>query len=234
MRSFVFLATTAFVFLDVSVAIAQISCDSLWLNRNAIYKDAGYCFKTPKAIETFGSAGCRFDDIKDLPLSDRDRQVIDEIARTERLVGCGGAGAPSSAKRAATRGFSYQEITMRIDLTPAARKKLVENGETISWSARYYGNSKRSEGANPFGDVFLGETNGDVGPEIVLALVPGGMFDARGVDRIYDRDPQVNINIFSSRRVFKYNVLSCDTPQDSVAELAKQVQPVKCGLIGER
>ncbi|WP_456677212.1 DUF4238 domain-containing protein [Bradyrhizobium sp. RDM12] len=39
---------------------------------------------------------------------------------------------------------------------------------------------------------------------------------------------------YSSRKVFKYNVLDCSGPQDSVVELAKEVQVVRCKVIGER
>jgi YARHG domain len=30
--------------------------------RNWIYKENGYCFKTPKAIKAFGNAGCLYAD----------------------------------------------------------------------------------------------------------------------------------------------------------------------------
>ena len=34
------------------------SCDSLWYFRNQIFSEAGYCFKTDRAIEAFGNDGC--------------------------------------------------------------------------------------------------------------------------------------------------------------------------------
>ncbi|KQP55115.1 hypothetical protein ASG40_08925 [Methylobacterium sp. Leaf399] len=69
-------------------ARADFPCDELWGERNAAYKDAGYCFKTPKAIRAFGNAGCRYDEIGDVPLSSRVRAKIAEIQRQERLNGC--------------------------------------------------------------------------------------------------------------------------------------------------
>src|SRR5207249_301574 len=36
------------------------SCDDLWVARNTIYKNRGYCFKTQRAISYFGNAGCRY------------------------------------------------------------------------------------------------------------------------------------------------------------------------------
>jgi hypothetical protein len=60
-------------------------------------------------------------------------------------------------------------------------------------------------------------------------------FDRRLLDKIYDRTPEVNVNVFSSRNVFKFNILGCGGhPQDRVVELAKQPQTMRCKLIGER
>ncbi|MGU3538756.1 YARHG domain-containing protein [Methylobacterium sp. A54F] len=70
-------------------ARAAFPCDELWGERNAIYKDAGYCFRTPRAIRAFGNADCRYDDIADVPLSARNRADIAEIRRQERANGCG-------------------------------------------------------------------------------------------------------------------------------------------------
>src|SRR5947209_17261208 len=37
--------------------LANLSCRQLWYERNAIYAQFGYCFKTEQAIRTFGR-GC--------------------------------------------------------------------------------------------------------------------------------------------------------------------------------
>ena len=71
----------------VSSAQAQ-SCDTLWYQRNAFYKSAGYCFKTSRAISAFGNAGCQYDNQNDVPLSANVRASIAEITRLERLNGC--------------------------------------------------------------------------------------------------------------------------------------------------
>jgi hypothetical protein len=64
------------------------SCAELWQNRNQIYKDQGYCFRTPRAIRVFGNGGCRFDEINDVPLSANQRQDIRDIAFHERQKRC--------------------------------------------------------------------------------------------------------------------------------------------------
>lgn len=63
-------------------------CDDLSYQRNAIYKAAGYCFKTAAQIRIFGNAGCMYDDQADVPLSARDRAAVAGIVRQERDYGC--------------------------------------------------------------------------------------------------------------------------------------------------
>jgi hypothetical protein len=66
----------------------SLSCDQLWHQRNSIFKSAGYCFHTPRAIRVFGNAGCAYDNQFNVPLSERDRQVVEAIVRFERTKGC--------------------------------------------------------------------------------------------------------------------------------------------------
>ena len=81
------LACLALLLLAVP-ARAQFACDELWGERNAIYKAAGYCFQTPRAIRAFGNAGCQYDDVAAVPLSARNRARIADIRRAERANGC--------------------------------------------------------------------------------------------------------------------------------------------------
>ena len=73
--------------LAVSLARAQ-SCEDLWVERNAIYKQAGYCFKTRRAIAYFGNSGCSYDTEESVPLSSRQRARIARITAEERAQGC--------------------------------------------------------------------------------------------------------------------------------------------------
>jgi len=63
-------------------------CKDLWSMRNQIYKSNGYCFRTSKAIQAFGNAGCRFDKLSLVPISATDRQVLSDIRKSERRQGC--------------------------------------------------------------------------------------------------------------------------------------------------
>lgn len=74
--------------LAVASPAAAQSCGDLWYQRNAIYKAAGYCFRTPRGIRAFGNAGCQYDDEADVPLSARQRGEVAEIRATERGLGC--------------------------------------------------------------------------------------------------------------------------------------------------
>ncbi|GLK75215.1 hypothetical protein GCM10008171_04690 [Methylopila jiangsuensis] len=69
-------------------AAAQSACAELWGERNAVYARAGYCFKTDRAIRAFGNAGCQYDRLEDVPLSDRERARVRDIQREERLLRC--------------------------------------------------------------------------------------------------------------------------------------------------
>jgi hypothetical protein len=71
-----------------AASIAHASCASLWYERNQVYKDAGYCFVTARAIRAFGNAGCSYDDINDVPLSPNQRAVVQDIVAQERRMGC--------------------------------------------------------------------------------------------------------------------------------------------------
>jgi hypothetical protein len=63
-------------------------CHELWVMRNQIYKDNGYCFKTVKAISYFGNGGCAYKSESSLPMSKQDRRVISDIKRSEARQGC--------------------------------------------------------------------------------------------------------------------------------------------------
>jgi YARHG domain-containing protein len=68
------------------IASAQGVCEQLWLERNQIFADAGYCFKTERAIRVFGR-NC-------VPpygrLSGNAQARVDNIQRQERRNGCPG------------------------------------------------------------------------------------------------------------------------------------------------
>ena len=64
------------------------SCEELWVMRNQIYKDRGYCFKTERAITYFGIGGCLHDSEDSLPLLKSERRLVRDIEASEGRQGC--------------------------------------------------------------------------------------------------------------------------------------------------
>ena len=69
------------------VASAQ-SCQDLWIERNTYYKQAGYCFKTSRAISYFGNGGCFINEESLVPFPPQVRARINQIVRLERASNC--------------------------------------------------------------------------------------------------------------------------------------------------
>ena len=64
------------------------TCKDLWMRRNTLFQDGGYCFQSPRAIKQFGNAGCQYDDESAVPLSDYARDDIRQIKAAEKAKGC--------------------------------------------------------------------------------------------------------------------------------------------------
>jgi hypothetical protein len=71
-----------------AMPVDAMSCKQLWVKRNAIYKANGYCFKTAKAINYFGNAGCSIDDMSAVPLSKKEMQRVLTFKHWEEVNGC--------------------------------------------------------------------------------------------------------------------------------------------------
>ncbi len=87
-RAAILLAAAIMLVLGVGAAQAQsyryMSCSDLWYARNAIYADAGYCFKTARARSVFGR-GC-FPPFGQL--SPWQQRQVNDIQRWEGIRGC--------------------------------------------------------------------------------------------------------------------------------------------------
>jgi hypothetical protein len=75
---------------SISATQAEVSavCQQLWVERNSYYKAHGYCFKTSRAIEFFGNAGCMYEKEEALRFSPAEQKRIADIMREERRNGC--------------------------------------------------------------------------------------------------------------------------------------------------
>jgi hypothetical protein len=68
--------------------LGELSCDQLWLRRNSIFKEAGYCFKTPRSINALGNAGCRYNNEYEIRLTPQQKALVEEIQGVEQNKGC--------------------------------------------------------------------------------------------------------------------------------------------------
>ena len=64
------------------------NCEFLYTMRNGVDRSHGYCFKTAKAIATFGNEGCSIDNANNLGLNSIERGNAALIARAETIKGC--------------------------------------------------------------------------------------------------------------------------------------------------
>jgi hypothetical protein len=63
-------------------------CFRLWVERNAIYKDHGYCFHSWRARSYFGNGRCAFAYDSEVPLSYGAAARIADIQEQEYAYGC--------------------------------------------------------------------------------------------------------------------------------------------------
>ena len=68
--------------------LKKLGCQPLWEVCNWIYKENGYCFKTPKTIKAFGNAGCLHDDVTQVPLNQYEQYNVKAIRKVETQKGC--------------------------------------------------------------------------------------------------------------------------------------------------
>jgi hypothetical protein len=71
-----------------AMPVDALSCQQLWVKRNAIYKVNGYCFKTTRARNYFGNAGCYIDEMDDVHMSKSEMQKVLLYKHWETVNGC--------------------------------------------------------------------------------------------------------------------------------------------------
>ncbi len=64
------------------------NCEFLYVMRNQIYAQHGYCFQTPRAIATFGNAGCVSSNVNALGLSAIELGNAATILQAEQAMRC--------------------------------------------------------------------------------------------------------------------------------------------------
>ncbi len=72
------------IIISVQPAMAA-SCYDLWYERNSIYNDNGYCFKTQLGQDEFDNSDCTTDNVR---LSRSEQRQVDRIKNEEYNRGC--------------------------------------------------------------------------------------------------------------------------------------------------
>jgi hypothetical protein len=68
--------------------LRRLSCENLWLVRNAIYDDNGLCFRTARGQDHFDNSDCYIDDPGAVRLNTFERGNVTRIVQVEREKAC--------------------------------------------------------------------------------------------------------------------------------------------------
>lgn len=159
-----------------------------------------------------------------------ERDTTTPAASTEAAGGSPQAGQESQPGVEAGRFNSYQ---VDVTLSPQARARLQEGGETIIVDADYYGAPVQAamDLADDVGRLDLGRAQRE------LAGAGSANFDGSGflADRLgmIEGEPQVNINVYSGRKSSPDNLLDCDFFEDALSVAGAAPIMLHCMLIGE-
>jgi len=69
-------------------AQSTAECQQLWVQRNQIFKNHGYCFKTRAAADYFGNVGCIYANQDAVPITASERSYVLQIVARERALRC--------------------------------------------------------------------------------------------------------------------------------------------------
>lgn len=129
-----------------------------------------------------------------------------------------------------TLGAFLPEVAARLVLSPAAFKKIADNGEEIHLAVEFYGSTTAGHADDFPGEITLGSQDMDVAPGEVPTL--GGITVSQ--QALNAVQPQIWMNVYTSRKVFQDNLLDCDAIQEPYADLTKTGGvDIHCVLIGE-
>jgi len=155
-----------------------------------------------------------------------------DIVFASGLLAVAAATVGNAAPARANAPFGF---AVHVTLSPKAAAKLAALHETITLSASYFGDPAPDavRHADEVGQIDLGRQN------VEISGAGGtGMIDGRGLKRarlawLAKPEPQVNLNVYSSRRSGPNNLLDCTFFQDLVAVATRRPIELTCKLIGE-
>jgi hypothetical protein len=131
----------------------------------------------------------------------------------------------------ATRSpYSFE---LNLALTPRAAEMLASRDETVNVAVMYYGEpvSETAPGIDEHDmEIGLGRDDIEVAPQNALVTAPGTGFDATNITSVKG-EPEVLVNVYSSRKTHENNLLDCGIYQGPIAMAQKKPVEIKCDLI---
>ena len=127
-------------------------------------------------------------------------------------------------------------FVVEVSLSPKAKARLARLHETITVSASYYGDPAAGamKHADEVGQIDLGRARVEIPGAGGRAVIPGASVRRPRLAWLATTAPEVNVNVFSSRRSGPDNLLDCAFFQDTVTVARKAPVKLACKLIGER
>lgn len=126
-------------------------------------------------------------------------------------------------------------LQVRIVLSPAASKTLIQGHESITAFASWYGwpVPQRQASADEVGQINLGHAEITLPAKGGIARFTPKMMKTKRLDWIKD-DVYVNVNVSSARRHWPDNILSCDFIDGVLADVGRNPVTLRCSLIKEQ
>lgn len=153
------------------------------------------------------------------------------------LFGCSDRRSQGEQKNIAPQVPTSSQFSVDVQLSEAARKKLIDSKETIVVTLDFAGHPKQGTEARYLdiksGDVDLGRVEQEIHPGETarfneLKLNPDALtlIDAHG--------PNILISVVSGRKSSKDNLLDCEVYDGSLDSVQGRTIEIPCQLIGER
>ena len=126
------------------------------------------------------------------------------------------------------------EFAISVSLSPQADKRLRGLHETIKILAMFDGDPLPGQGHDnaSMRDVYLGSDEKLVDSNNI-AKFNDTKISQRHWNQLSNKDYYLTINVFSARKTYKDNLLSCGVPEARISTFADKTIEVHCWLIGE-
>lgn len=157
--------------------------------------------------------------------------LIGSMARSAVLVSVAVSIMSMGLSAAAEAQEQVPKYTVTVTLSGAAAQKLSSSGELVHVAAMYFGQARRGVKGDELGEIHFTKQDADIRAPGVARL--GGITLAADKLRQIKGRPELLINVYSSRKVFKDNLLDCDIFQEDPRKAAAGIA-ITCKLIGER